>query len=175
MPTILKKYFQNLILTSTMKKEDQMIDALLSEHARHEAGDDIDFLSALEKRLDEESSVTEITAAQKQANRGRIPTIGIGIAAALTIIAVGYYGWEQDRQADLALNDSYHVESPPSMELPDRIPPQEEIVSPVLQDKPLGFKGEGKELVKPEKGNRIPSRPSVSQLCLLYTSPSPRD
>ena len=128
MPTILKKYFQNLILTSTMKKEDQMIDALLSEHARHEAGDDVDFLSALEKRLDEESSVTEITAAQKPANRGRIPTIGIGIAAALTIIAVGYYGWEQDRQEDLALNDSYHVELPSSVEISERTPPQEEIV-----------------------------------------------
>ena len=78
-------------------------------------------------------------------------------------MAVGYYGWEQDRQEDLALNDSYHVESPPSVEISERTPPQEEIVSPVLQDKPLGVKGEVKELVKPERGNRIPSRPSVSQ------------
>ena len=148
----------------TMKKEEQMIDALLQEHAGKGAGDDVEFLKDLEQRLDEESSVTEITAGQKPANRGRIPTIGIGIAAALTVVAVGYYGWEQDRQEDLALNDSYHVESPPSVEISERTPPQEEIVSPVLQDKPLGFKGEGKELVKPEKGNRIPSRPSVSQL-----------
>ncbi|BDS08474.1 hypothetical protein NT6N_35140 [Oceaniferula spumae] len=93
-----------------MKKEDNMIDALLNEHARHGAGDDTEFLADLEKRLDEEQSVTEMTAA-RSANKGRGPAIGIGIAAALTVAAVGYYGWKSDRDQDLALNDSYQPEA----------------------------------------------------------------
>lgn len=89
-----------------MKKEDQMIDALLTEHARKGAGDDADFLVSLEKRLDEESTVTEIATTQIDTQRSRIPSIGIGIAAALTVAAVGYYGWKDKQINDLAVNDS---------------------------------------------------------------------
>jgi len=89
-----------------MKKEDNMVDALLNEHARHGSGDDAGFLTDLEKRLDEDESVSTLISAKDSENRGRGPAIGIGIAAALTAVAVGYYGWKNDRGTDLAVNDS---------------------------------------------------------------------
>lgn len=89
-----------------MKKEDQMIDALLNEHARNGAGDDTDFLTDLEKRLDDEKNVTAMTS-ETTKGRGRGPAIGVGIAAALTIAAVGYYGWKNDRNQDLTMNEVY--------------------------------------------------------------------
>ena len=94
-----------------MKKENQMMDALLSEHARKGAGDDTDFLESLEKRLDDESSVTSITAAQLDTQRSKLPTIGMGIAAALTVAAVGYYGWKDPRTHDLAINATHDREN----------------------------------------------------------------
>ncbi|MBK1853607.1 von Willebrand factor type A domain-containing protein [Verrucomicrobiaceae bacterium 5K15] len=88
-----------------MKKEDQMIDALLNEHARKGSGDDVEFLTDLEARLDAEKNVTSMPTSSSS-NKGRGPAIGVGIAAALTIAAVGYYGWKSDRDRDLAVNDS---------------------------------------------------------------------
>ncbi|MBK1829379.1 von Willebrand factor type A domain-containing protein [Verrucomicrobiaceae bacterium R5-34] len=88
-----------------MKKEDQMIDALLNEHARKGSGDDAEFLTDLEARLDAEKNVTSMPTSNSS-NKGRGPAIGVGIAAALTIAAVGYYGWKSDRDRDLAVNDS---------------------------------------------------------------------
>lgn len=82
-----------------------MIDALLNEHARKGSGDDAEFLTDLEARLDAEKNVTSMPTSNSS-NKGRGPAIGVGIAAALTIAAVGYYGWKSDRDRDLAVNDS---------------------------------------------------------------------
>lgn len=82
-----------------------MIDALLREHARSGSGDDAEFLAGLEERLDQEKNAAAMTA-QHSGKKSRGPAIGLGLAAALTIAAVGYYGWKNDRAADLAVNDS---------------------------------------------------------------------
>ncbi|MBT8037074.1 MAG: VWA domain-containing protein [Verrucomicrobiae bacterium] len=91
-----------------MKNEDEMIDALLQEHARQGSKDDAPFLASLEHRLDEEDGMV---AMPHGARRGKSRLgIGVGIAAALTVVAVGFYGWKQDRERDLAMNIDHQVD-----------------------------------------------------------------
>ena len=90
-----------------MKNEDKMIDALLQEHARKGEKDDSEFIASLEQRLDEEAGVVSIT--QTRTSSSNKAGIGLGIAAALTIAAVGFYGWNEKRNTDLAMNASYDV------------------------------------------------------------------
>lgn len=88
-----------------MKNEDKMIDALLQEHARKGEKDDAEFIASLEQRLDEEEGVVSIT--QTRTRSSNKAGIGLGIAAALTVAAVGFYGWNEKRNNDLAMNASY--------------------------------------------------------------------
>lgn len=94
-----------------MKNEDKMIDALLKEHARNGSGHDESFIEDVEKRLDEDDSLQglldESVRPVRAGRVGKTFTWGIGLAAALTIGVVGYYGWQQDRERELAVNDVY--------------------------------------------------------------------
>lgn len=90
-----------------MKKEDQMIDALLKEHSQKGASSDESFIQDVEKRLDKE---TERIHGRDRS--GRVATWGLGMAAALTIGVVGYYGWKQEQQQGLVLNDEYVTSQP---------------------------------------------------------------
>ncbi len=97
-----------------MKNEDKMIDALLHEHARQGNGDDADFLASLEQRLDEEERGDEVSSAGKTTNRraGSRVGLGLGIAAGLTVAAVGFYGWHQSRQQEKSAIAAYDAEVP---------------------------------------------------------------
>ena len=93
-----------------MNKEDKMIDALLQEHARAGAGDDEAFLEALEQRLDKEDKMQgEVSGSHRAGNR---LGWGMGIAAALVIAAVGFYGWQQQHLAEKTAIAAHDVESP---------------------------------------------------------------
>ncbi len=92
-----------------MKNEDKMIDALLQEHARKGDKDDAEFITSLEERLDEEEGVVNLASTKRRSSSKA--GIGLGIAAALTVAAVGYYGWNEKRETDLAVNDSYEAEA----------------------------------------------------------------
>lgn len=91
-----------------MKNEDEMIDALLHEHARRGREDDGEFIASLEQRLDEEDGVVAMPRGSRR-GKSRVGT-GIGIAAALTVATVGFYGWKQKRDSDLAMNGVHQVE-----------------------------------------------------------------
>lgn len=91
-----------------MKNEDKMIDALLQEHARKGNKDDAEFLASLEARLDEEGGVVSMSRSTDQSSRKS--SIGLGIAAAFTVAAIGYYGWQEKRGSDLAMNATYEVQ-----------------------------------------------------------------
>jgi len=96
-----------------MKKEDQMIDALLKEHARNGAGNDEAFLKSVQDRLDEaESGEAESLSGlstQRTGGWSRKISWGAGVAAALTIGAVSYYGWKQEREQELVQNEKYDI------------------------------------------------------------------
>lgn len=92
-----------------MKKEDQMIDALLKEHARQGSGDDAEFLDALDARLDEEEHVATTV---KPERRERGYGMGVGIAAVLMVGTLGFYAWHMKRETDLAMNFEHRVEAP---------------------------------------------------------------
>ncbi|MCP5538277.1 MAG: VWA domain-containing protein [Akkermansiaceae bacterium] len=91
-----------------MKNEDKMIDALLQEHARNGGKDDAEFLASLEQRLDEEDGV--VSMAHTSGRSGNRAGLGLGIAAALTVAAVGFYGWNEKRSSDMAMYDQYEPE-----------------------------------------------------------------
>jgi len=99
-----------------MKNEDKMIDALLKEHARIGAEPDEPFIEDVENRLDEDGvgvgmlvdSADSVSGVRSHPSF----TWGIGLAAALTIGVVGYFGWRQDHERDLAMNDTYMAEVP---------------------------------------------------------------
>jgi Ca-activated chloride channel family protein len=96
-------------LFKKMKNEDEMIDALLHEHARKGNQDDAEFIASLEQRLDEEDGVVAMPRGSRRA-KSRVGT-GVGIAAALTVAAVGFYGWKQKRASDLTMNSVHQVEA----------------------------------------------------------------
>ena len=87
-----------------------MIDALLTEHARKGSGDDTDFLQSLRRRIDEESSLMQGHVPDQVTVRSRGRMIGVGIAAALTVAAVGYYGLRHEQNVDLVSYQSYEDE-----------------------------------------------------------------
>ena len=76
-----------------MKKENQMIDALLKEHARNKCADDSDFLKSLEGRLDaEENIISVIEPSVKRRGYG----IAAGVAATLVVGAIGVAHFTRD-------------------------------------------------------------------------------
>ena len=76
-----------------MKKENQMIDALLKEHARNKCADDSDFLKSLEGRLDaEENIISVIEPSVKRRGYG----IAAGVAATLVVGAIGVAHFTKD-------------------------------------------------------------------------------
>jgi len=76
-----------------MKKENQMIDALLKEHARNKCADDSDFLKSLEGRLDaEENIISVIEPSVKRRGYG----IAAGVAATLVVGAIGVARFTKD-------------------------------------------------------------------------------
>lgn len=76
-----------------MKKENQMIDALLKEHARNKCADDSDFLKSLEGRLDaEENILSVIEPSVKRRGYG----IAAGVAATLVVGAIGVDHFTRD-------------------------------------------------------------------------------
>ncbi|MDG0993747.1 MAG: VWA domain-containing protein [Akkermansiaceae bacterium] len=76
-----------------MKKENQMIDALLKEHARNKCADDNDFLKSLEGRLDaEENIISVIKPSVKRRGYG----IAAGVAATLVVGAIGVAHFTRD-------------------------------------------------------------------------------
>ena len=76
-----------------MKKENQMIDALLKEHARNKCADDSDFLKSLEGRLDaEENIISVIKPSVKRRGYG----IAAGVAATLVVGAIGVAHFTRD-------------------------------------------------------------------------------
>ncbi|MGB1874250.1 MAG: hypothetical protein ACPHNY_04605 [Akkermansiaceae bacterium] len=93
-----------------MNKEDKMIDVLLQEHARLGSGDDEAFLESLERRLDHEDKIQgEDSGSQRAGNRFGW---GMGIAAALVIAAMGFYGWQQQHMAEKTAIAAHDVEGP---------------------------------------------------------------
>ncbi|MBT8043672.1 MAG: VWA domain-containing protein [Verrucomicrobiae bacterium] len=103
-----------------MKNEDKMIDALLQEHARKGDKDDAEFLTSLEQRLDEEDQGGVTSIKHPSSQSGNRAGIGLGIAAAVTVAAIGFYGWHQKRQNDLATNMTYDAEIPGELASPSQ-------------------------------------------------------
>ncbi len=103
-----------------MKNEDKMIDALLQENARAGAGDDDQFLQSLEQRLDEEDKVVGMTTGQSSGRAVNKLNNGLGlglkVAAGLTVAAVGFYGWKQQRETEKTTIVSYHAINPAERE-----------------------------------------------------------
>lgn len=114
-----------------------MIDALLKEHACKGSGDDSEFLDALDKRLDDEASMTSVL---KPVGKRRGYGKGLGIAAALTLGGIGVYHFTKDNGFgdQVAMNDSTSVsEQAAKMNTPSA-PPAETPVSPPTEPKPVG-------------------------------------
>ena len=103
-----------------MKNEDKMIDALLQENARAGAGDDEQFLQELEARLDEEDKIVDMISGPSGGRASNRLSIGLGlslkVAAGLTIAAVGFYGWKQQREAERTTIVSYQAKNPAERE-----------------------------------------------------------
>lgn len=91
-----------------------MIDALLQEHARAGAGDDEEFLQALEQRLDTEGEVIADPAGGSRASSrfGMGLGLGLKVAAGVAVAAVGFYGWQQQRQTERTSIATHEVENP---------------------------------------------------------------
>lgn len=91
-PDLTLRYKNNKFLKK-MKKENQMIDALLKEHARNKCADDSDFLKSLEGRLDaEENIISVIKPSVKRRGYG----IAAGVAATLVVGAIGVAHFTRD-------------------------------------------------------------------------------
>lgn len=169
-----------------MKNEDKMIDALLQEHARKGSNDDAEFVASLEQRLDEEDGVVAIPRGSRR-GKSRVGT-GVGIAAALTVAAVGFYGWKQKRESDLAMNSVHQVEVSESARISsvhsddkafgkqapvaapgDKVELESDVSTPAspesvrLSTPPLSAKGgkNGDFVSKDESGKRPAPRPSA--------------
>ncbi|MFK7910916.1 MAG: von Willebrand factor type A domain-containing protein [Akkermansiaceae bacterium] len=104
-----------------MKNEDQMIDALLKEHACNGNAEDNKFLEALEDRLDNED---RISAAIKPVGKRRGYGVATGIAAALAIGAVGVHHYTKDRGFgnQVAVNESKQAQEQRSLAAPSASP-----------------------------------------------------
>ncbi len=170
-----------------MKNEDKMIDALLQEHARKGSKEDEEFVASLEHRVGEEDGVVAIPRGSRR-GKSRVGT-GVGIAAAFTVAAVGFYGWKQKRESDLAMNSVHQVEVSESARISsvhsgdkafgkqapvaapgDKVELESDVSTPAspesvrLSTPPLFTKG-GKNddfVSKDESGKRPAPRPSVA-------------
>ena len=143
-----------------------MIDALLKEHAQLGSGDDEQFLQSVEARLDADDKVVSMAEGKNQ-GAGKVGNrfgMGLGIAAGLTVAAVGFYGWHQQREEERTTIVSYHAENPV-----EREQGKEVISESIPQSEDDGDKG-GKAdkrvddaLVAEEKRGRI-AKPKVAKL-----------
>ena len=143
-----------------------MIDALLKEHAQLGSGDDEQFLQSVEARLDADDKVVSMAEGKNQGagKVGNRAGLGIGIAAGLTVAAVGFYGWHQQREEERTTIVSYHAENPV-----EREQGKEVISESIPQSGDDGDKGGKVEkrvddaLVAEEKRGRI-AKPKVAKL-----------